>query len=1639
MTTTTDQNKRVVSRALAEITRLRTALEENERARSEPIAIVGMACHVPGADAPSGYWDLLRAGRDAVTEIPADRWDNDAYRAAGPDAPGTIRTRRAGLVADVDRFDAAFFGVSAREAAHMDPQQRLFLETSWEALESAGIAAPSLAGSRTGVYVGVTGNDYWQSLMSRLPLPDLDVYALTGHASTFAAGRLSYWLGLSGPSLSVDTACSSSLVGVHLACQSLRAGETDLALAGGVNALLAPEAFVVLSQAKMLSPDGRCATFDASANGYVRSEGCGVVVLKRLSDAQAAGDRVLALVRGSAVNQDGRSSGLTVPNGNAQQEVIRQALAQARVEPQQIGYVEAHGTGTPLGDPIEVRALAAVLGVGRDDRSRLVIGSAKANVGHLEAAAGVTGLIKTVLALRHEEIPPQPHLREVNPEIDLERLPVAFPREVTPWPRSARPRFAGVSSFGASGTNAHVVLEEAPPEGPAPVPDRPEHLVTLSARSPEALRDLAHRWVEALPSQLACEATGAGDGGSGGSAALAGLAATANRGRARFAHRLAVRADSSDVLRERLRRHLEGEEATGVRSGEAPPGRRPKVAFLFTGQGAQYQGMALELYRTDPGFRADLDECAGLFAEYLDKPLLTVMAGEDGTEGLLDSTRYTQPALFAVQYALARLWLRWGLRPTAVAGHSVGEYAAACVAGVFDLKTGVALTAERARLMAELPPGGGMAAVFAEHGRVAEAVARHAPKVAVAAVNGPAHTVISGAEGPLSQIVEAFTAQGVRTRRLPVSHAFHSPLLDPMLDAFHQVAAGHSYRSPRIPLVSTLTGETVTGHGYDADYLRDHARRPVRFDQALRRLADLGCRTFVEIGPSPHLSGMARTALPGEEYRWIASLRRDHGDWRTLLDAVGALHVAGTDVDWSQVDGHWAPRTTDVPTYPFQRRRHWYVGADGLAERHTRTDTPAAAAGTLVGSRLSSPLADIQFQAELSPKAHPCLTECVSGGVAIVNAGFYLESAVQAAEELWGGRGATVRNLVIPRALVVPERGPITTQLVLSGEDFTYHSRSAPTAEWELHARGVLGASSAERPAPPTPDDLDRAAGRCTTTVSAEDFYADLRARGLDLGPSARWLSEISRRDGEVLARLRPAEPAEQALGYRLHPGVVDSALQTLFACRPHGDDGQVLIMVEMERYEFFGHDGGPLLCHTVVRDTAGSTATGDLGGSANSAVADVDLCTPDGRYVARITGVHVRAITSEALAASIASAARPAAHAAGARDRRTDPVGGVRPEEMAGQIRAGREEDVRAQVRAGLAEVAALVLGGAADDVDRHGALSDQGMDSLLAVELKERVAGRFGASPPTGVFLDGPSLVDLEDALLDALRGHREAQPGGSAGAPRPAWAAGVERPGPGGTRVTEYGDGTPVVFVHGGVFGGLDSWQAQLPLAKRWRLLVVSRLNYDRSAPSDREDHREDGRLLAELLTELREFGGAHVVAQSYGTLGALHAAAAVPEAVRSLTLVESAASALARGTDAVDHYEKAMRDLVADPPGDVEAFFRTFFAGIEPTASFPSPLPTALRAFAERAHRLRVAWPWEAEVPVAQVRAAGTPALVITGGQRPLFEAIGDALAEQLGARRAVVPGGHGTQNVGAPFNTLLTDFLDRIDARTEVTP
>jgi microcystin synthetase protein McyG len=913
-------------RAYLSLEKLQAQLDSIKRAQTEPIAIVGMACRFPGgADDPDSFWRLLKDGTDAITEIPPDRWDVNFYYDPNPDVPGKMYTRWGGFLERVDGFDAHFFGIVPREAISTDPQQRLVLEVSWEALESTGQAPDMLVGSQTGVFLGISKNEYAHLLGDP---QEVDIYTPTGNALSVAAGRLSYLLGLQGPTLAVDTACSSSLVAVHLAVQSLRIGECRIALAGGVNLLLSPMSTIGICKLRMLAPDGRCKTFDAAANGFVRSEGCGMVVLKRLSDALADGDRILALIRGSAVNHDGRSSGLTAPNGPAQAAVIRRALAAGGVAPAAVQYVEAHGTGTPLGDPIEVQALASVLGEGRKSERPLIIGSVKTNLGHLEAAAGIAGLIKTVLALEHGEIPPHLHLETPNPHIAWSEIPVVVPMARTHWPTAEGRRVAGVSSFGFSGTNAHVVVEEAPERAPAPPPgpERPLHLLTLSAKSPEALRQLAARYQEHLAGHP--------------SEAFADICFTANAGRARFSHRLAVVAESAAQAGEKLAARGRGEEPRDCFAGRTESASEPKLAFLFTGQGAQYIGMGRDLYATQPTFRQALGRCAELLAGHLDRPLLSVLYPEAGAASPLDETAYTQPALFALEFALAELWRSWGVHPRVLAGHSVGEYVAACVAGVFSVEDGLRLVAERGRLMQQVARRGTMAAVYAPEREVRQRLEPYASYVSVAAVNGRDNIVVSGEEEKVGEVVRGFEAAGVRTRALRVSHAFHSPLMEPVLPAFQRVAETIRYAPPQIALVSNRTGRLVgAGEMENPSYWVRQLRETVQFAAALETLGEQGCRGFLEIGPKPTLLALGQQHLGTEAGIWLASLREGREDWRAMLSSLGRLEVQGIEVNWRGFDGDYPRRRVALPTYPFQRKRYW------IGKRAGEKRAPADTAG----------------------------------------------------------------------------------------------------------------------------------------------------------------------------------------------------------------------------------------------------------------------------------------------------------------------------------------------------------------------------------------------------------------------------------------------------------------------------------------------------------------------------------------------------------------------------------------------------------------------------------------------------------------------------------------------------------------------
>ena len=919
MPDTAPQNSELspIKQALLEIRRLNSRLSEVETRRSEPLAIIGIGLRFPGASSPEEFWQMLVDGVDAIQEVPPERWDLEAFYNPQPQTPGKMYCRWGGWLSDIDKFDPHFFGISPREAASMDPQQRLLLETTWEALERAGQSPDSLFGSRTGVFLGISNSDYYRMLLN--DVPNIDAYVSTGNALSVAGGRLSYTLGLHGPNLSIDTACSSSLVALHQACKSLREGEADMALAGGVNLILSPELNINFSQANMMAPDGRCKTFDAAANGYVRGEGCGMIVLKRLSDALAAGDPILALVRGTAVNHDGRSGGLTAPNGPAQVAVIQSALADAGVGPQDVSYVETHGTGTSLGDPIEVGALLEAFCQDRPAERKLVLGAVKTNFGHLEAAAGIAGVIKAVLALQHRQIPPNLHFQTLNPHIDLGSAPVEIPVQNTPWQVEAGQRLAGVSSFGLSGTNAHIILQEAPvraepPAGDEPQADRPLHLLALSARSEAALRTSAERFEAHLASSAD---------------SFADICHSANTGRAQLSHRLALVAKDAAEARRKLRAFQAGEEVDGIYQGRATSSAAPEVTFLFTGHGSTYVNMGRRLYEEQPVFRAVMDRCNEAVKNILGQPLLPLLypAGA-AEENALADMRYAQPALFSLQMALAELWKSWGVEPTFVMGHSAGEYAAACLAGVFSLEDALKLVCGRGEILQTITKKGHMVAIFAPEEQVAaavdEAAAAQIGAVSIAVLNAPTNTVISGESEAVDAIARRFEEQGVKTRRLAIGQAAHSPLIEPALDGFQALAETIQIRPPAINLVSTLTGSLVeAGEITRPDYWRRHLRQPVQFVKAMQSLRQHNQHIFLEIGPNPVLISMAARFLTDGDISWLSSLRENRDDWAQMFENLANLWLAGGKVDWTALDTPYPRRRVILPTYPFQRSRYW--------------------------------------------------------------------------------------------------------------------------------------------------------------------------------------------------------------------------------------------------------------------------------------------------------------------------------------------------------------------------------------------------------------------------------------------------------------------------------------------------------------------------------------------------------------------------------------------------------------------------------------------------------------------------------------------------------------------------------------------
>jgi acyl transferase domain-containing protein len=904
--------------------RLRERPVTPARPRHEPIAIVGMGCRFPGgADSPEAFWRLLADGRDAITEVPPGRWDAAAIYDPDPSVPGRTNARHGGFLQGIETFDAAFFGISPREASRMDPQQRLFLEVAWDAVDDAGLDIDRLAGTATGVFVGLhsqAADYFWFDLAH----PErMDPFTGPGTSHNIVAGRLSYLYDLQGPSLVVDTACSSSLVALHLACQSLRQGECTLALAGGVNLILSPAFTIALSRLQMLSPDGRCRTFDARANGFVRSEGCGVVVLKRLGDAQAAGDRILAVVRGSAVNQDGRTNGITAPSSQSQQRVIALALENAGVAPGDVGYVEAHGTGTALGDPIEAEALAAALGgAGREP---CLIGSAKANVGHMEGAAGVGGVVKAVLTLQHRAVPPLAHFRSLNPHASLDGTRLEIPTALREW-AATRSRIAGVSSFGWSGTNAHVILEEAPEEPRTAGAPAPAFILPVSARSERALGEMASRYRAAI--------AGATED------SLANLCYSAGVRRTHHDYRLSVAGTSRGQLLEGLDALATGAASWAAVTGRAVAGRRADAVFVFSGQGPQWRGMGRALLAFEPVFRARVTECSSAFEAVAGWSLLDALQ-QDEAGSRLHETEVAQPALMALQLGLAALFASWGITPSAAVGHSVGEVTAACVSGALDLPEAMRVIFHRARLMQRATGRGRMAALELTAREAARAIEPFGGRVSVAAINAPGSCVIAGDVEPMERAIEQLRGRGVLCRPLPVSYAFHSAQMDAIAADLRPALGAVRAHRPRMPLVSTVTGAALGDQPLDADYWVRNVRQPVVFASAIETLVQRGHRLFLEIAPHPVLASAIAAAESREPLRVVTTLHRDRDDLRATRAAAGALYVAGYPVDWAGVTrGRYVP----LPRYAWQRETYWLPGEKpGAAVPFRPAETPGGA------------------------------------------------------------------------------------------------------------------------------------------------------------------------------------------------------------------------------------------------------------------------------------------------------------------------------------------------------------------------------------------------------------------------------------------------------------------------------------------------------------------------------------------------------------------------------------------------------------------------------------------------------------------------------------------------------------------------
>ncbi|MDP8242492.1 MAG: type I polyketide synthase [Candidatus Hinthialibacter antarcticus] len=1193
-----------LKRALVAMETLQAKIDALEQQRAEPIAVIGMACRFPGAaDSPEAFWRNLKAGVHSVSEIPASRWDIDDYYDPDPETPGKMNTRHGGFIDHVEEFDAPFFSISPREAITMDPQQRILLETAFQAMQDAGMVRERLSGQLTGAFIGVTSNDHSQINLETGDVSNIDTYHITGNTNNAAAGRLSYVMGLRGPCMAIDTACSSSLTAMHQAVRSLQNRECDAALTGGVNLMLSPVTNLALSKTKVLSPSGCCRAFDDGADGMVRGEGCGVVVLKRLSDAQADGDRILAVVRGSAVNQDGPSSGLTVPNGPAQEALIRSALKHAGLNPEEIDYIEAHGTGTSLGDPIELKALANAYASSRPVERPLLIGSVKTNIGHLEAGAGIAGFIKLVLALQHEELPPHLHFEQPTSRFDWQRFSMQVVKQATAWKRGERPRRCGVSSFGFSGVNAHVIVEEAPLATQKQTQfERPVHTLVCSAHSEEALRAAVENLLGG------CEALHENQ--------WADVCYSSNGGRGHFAHRLAVSADNLRDGRAQLQAWLDG-ASCDVACNRVE--RAPKIAFLFTGQGAQYPQMARQLFDSHPAFRETMETCDRLLRDRLPQPLLEVLYGAQSGDGSLNQTEFTQPALFALEYSLAKLWQSWGVAPSFVAGHSVGEYAAACFAGIFSLEDGVQLIAERARLIQSVQAPGAMLALSCDETTALELIQPY-QDVSIAALNSPTQTVVSGGERAIKKIQTLLKEKKIHAVPLRTSHAFHSPLMDEILPQFETYAKQVAFTAPKTAMVSNGTGALADHRITTAQYWTEHIRKPVRFMDGMRALEEKGADTFVEIGPKPLLVNLGQACVNPDGKTWLASLRKEGRDWQDISACLGALYINGAKIDWRGFDRGYSRNRLSLPTYPFQRQRYWVRDEAS----HQAPRLRGRASQTFLGERMAlAGSEEMRFESRISIAAFPFLADHKINSRMVLPLSAFIDIAASASKQITGATVVRIENLSMMAPCVLDENAESVLQTVAQpiGEGrysfCIYSSRGVEDSEWLQHAVGEFCAGEA----------LDAPSLKVWSASEeseslAQAHYQACRSRGVDFGPAFQAVHALQLSDGRAQSIIdaKSHRPAKRCF---IDPVLLDACFQTLGAFVLEDNAERLFLPVGIERIEL-------RLCED--RNGYAQATHVETGADADSIVFDFEMLSSKSEAVASIHGMRLKEAPSDFL-----------------------------------------------------------------------------------------------------------------------------------------------------------------------------------------------------------------------------------------------------------------------------------------------------------------------------------------------------------------------------------------------------------------------